>query len=182
MKPWKRVEPTTVTKVGWRTITSKTFIMSNGEKAVFDTIWPDGQECAAVIALTPENKVIIGRMFRPGPELIMDELPAGFVDEGETPEEAVRRELTEETGYEAGEIQYIGESHKDAYYNATYHYFLAFDCEKVAEQQLENEEEIEIHEITIAQLIENAKTDRLTDVPAVMMAYDKLKEIEAEGK
>src|SRR5688572_1745915 len=107
MRDWKRIEPTVVTKVGWRTITSKTFIMSNGKKVVFDTFHPDGQEFAAVIALTCDKKVIVAREYCTGPEIMMDDLPGGFVDEGELPEAAARRELLEETGYAPAEMHYL---------------------------------------------------------------------------
>lgn len=177
MKPWKRIEPTTVQKVGYRTIVTKTFQLPNGQIATFDTMHAEDQEFVGVIALTPDNKVVVARMFRFGPELVMEEIPGGFVDKGETPDESVRRELLEETGYEAGNIQYLGASHKDTYMNATWHYFLATDCRQSdheAEHTPEAEENIEVDLITIDRLIENAKQDRMTDVVAVLMAYDEL--------
>lgn len=177
MKPWQRVEPTTVTKVGWRTITSKTFIMNSGRKTVIDTIHPDGQEFAGVIALTPDNKVVVVENFQYGPEKIMEDMPGGFVDAGETPEAAMRRELLEETGYTPGKVMYLGAYHKDAYMNAKWHAFIAYDCVKVAEQKLEKEEELTIKEISIDRLIDNAKNDRLNDHAAVLLAYDILQEI-----
>lgn len=178
MNEWKRVEPTTVSKVGYRTITSKTFVMPNGETGTFDTMWPDGQQFAAAIALTPDRQVIVAKMFRFGPEKIMFELPGGFVDGDETPEQTVRHELPEETGYAVGRIAYLGASHKDTYMNATWHYFLATDCELSGEQNLEPEEHIDVQLISIKELIENAKTDLMTDAVAVLMAYDKLVEIQ----
>jgi ADP-ribose pyrophosphatase len=179
MKAWKRVEPTTVTKVGWRKITSKTFVMSSGETTVFDTLHSDGQEFAGVLGLTNDNKVIIARQFRPGPELVMEELPGGFVDAGETPEQSARREFLEETGYEVGSMRYLGKFYKDTYMNATWHAFLALDCVLRAPQKLEAEEEdIEIATISIEQLLKNAKTGKMTDAVAVLLAYDTLKEIQ----
>ncbi len=178
MKPWKRIEPTTVTKAGWRTITTKTFVMSDGNEVAFDTVHADGQTFACIIALTPNNQVIVARQFRPGPEKVMDELPGGFVDAGETPEMSARRELLEETGYQAGEITYLGAIHKDTFMNATWHGFLARDCMKQTDQQkLEYEEHVEIDLISIEQLIDNAKNDRMTDHAVVLMAYDELRQI-----
>ncbi|HET6747173.1 MAG TPA: NUDIX hydrolase [Candidatus Saccharimonadales bacterium] len=174
MKPWKRIEPTETTKVGWRTITSKTFVMQSGEQAIFDTVHKDGQEFAGIIALTKNNEVIIARQFRPGPEKIMDELPGGFVDAGETPEEAARRELTEETGYKAGHVQYLGTFHKDVYMNAVWHAFIAFDCIKVTEPAPEGDEEVEVTTITIDEFISRAMHDGMTNHAAVLMAYDVL--------
>jgi ADP-ribose pyrophosphatase len=181
-KPWKRIEPTTVTRVGWRTITSKTFIMASGKKTVFDTLHADGQEFAGVLALTPENKVVVVRNFQSGPEKMMEDLPGGFVDAGEDPEVAMRRELLEETGYQAGSVKYLGKFHKDAYMNAAWHAFMAYDCVKIKDQELEEEEELEVTLISISQLIDNAKNDRLQDHAVVLMAYDELRRIKEENQ
>lgn len=174
MNEWKRIEPTTVTKVGWRTIVTKTFIMPDGQTATFDTFGNEGQEFVTVIGLTPERKVLVARQFRFGPEKVYDELPGGFVDKGEDISVAARREFQEETGYSPNEIEFIGSYHKDTYMNAVWHVFLATGCTKTSEQDLENEEHIDVHLISIEELIKNAKTDNMTDAVAVLMAFDKL--------
>lgn len=174
MESWQRIEPTSVTKVGWRKITTKTFRMPDGEATTFDTLHADGQEFATIIAVTKDKKVVIARQFRPGPELVMDELPGGFVDPGETPEVSAMRELLEETGYSAGNVQYLGAIHKDTYMNATWHVLFATDCEKTAEPEQGYTEHIEIDLISIDQLIINAKADKMTDHAAILLAYDNL--------
>jgi ADP-ribose pyrophosphatase len=178
MKPWKRIEPTTITKVGWRTVVSKTFIDNQGQQHIFDTYCKEDQEFAAILALTTDNKVIIARQFRVGPEKIMDELPGGFVDSGEDKEAAIRRELLEETGYKADTVEYLGGSHKDTYMNAVWHLFFAEGCVQHAGQDLEAEEDVEVSLISIPQLLDNARHDRMTDPVAVLWAYDKLMKIQ----
>lgn len=183
MKPWKRVEPTKTEVISYRTIVTKTYEMPNGHTASFGTVWPEGQEFVAVIALTPDKQVIIARMFRVGPECVMDELPGGYVDTDETIEQAAVRELKEETGYSAGAIEYLGKSFKDAYMNAIWHTFLATDCVRKSSsaQTLETEEHIEVALIPIARLIKNATTGKMTDTVGVLLAYERLKEIAAHG-
>lgn len=177
MQIWKRVEPTNITKVGWRTIVTKTFVMPDGKTETFDTFGSEGQEFVAIIALTTENKVVIARQFRFGPEKIMDELPGGFVDKNEDPEAAIRRELLEETGFTVGTLEYLGAFNKDTYMNAKWHVFFGTNCVLQQAQKLEPEEHIEIDCISISNFIDNAKNNRMTDVPAVLMAYDKLVEL-----
>ncbi len=177
MYPWKRIQPTTVTKVGWRTITTKTFEMPDGKTTAFDLLHGDGQEFACVIALTPENKVVVCLEFCPGPEKVMNELPGGFVDAGENPEQAARREFMEETGYVPDTLSYLGEYHKDKYMNATWHTFLATGCVKVNEQELEAEEHIDVVELSVDEFLINAKNDQMTDHAAVLLAYDELMKI-----
>jgi ADP-ribose pyrophosphatase len=181
MKPWKRIEPTTITKVGRRTVVTKTFLKPNGRKATAYTLYDEGQHFAAVVALTPENKVIIARQFRFGPEKIMDDLPGGALESDE-PAEAAARELEEETGYRPGKLEYLGHDYRDAYGNETLHYFLATDCIKVSEQNLEEDEHVEVALISIDQLIHNATHAKMVDAPAVLLAYEKLQQLKGGAR
>src|SRR5258708_12836834 len=87
----------------WFQILGKT--MREGEEPYYSLKLPD---YAAVVAITEEQHVLIVRQYRPAVEHDTLELPSGLVDPGETPEEAARRELLEETGYEAGEVEVLG--------------------------------------------------------------------------
>jgi ADP-ribose pyrophosphatase len=174
MEAWRRIGPTKVDKVGWRTIVTKTFEMPDGQTAEFHTLAKEHGHCIATIGLTALNEVIIARQFRAGPERIMDELPGGGADEGEDFAVAAGRELLEETGYQAEQIEHIGDVYKDAYTNTTWHYFLAIGCKKVADQTLDNNEHVETVLVSIPQLFENARSGLMTDVDAVFLAYDKL--------
>jgi ADP-ribose pyrophosphatase len=69
---------------------------------------------AAAIALTGDRKVVMVRQYRPAVERYTLELPSGLVDPGEIPEQAMRRELLEETGYQAGVLEPLGSMMPDA--------------------------------------------------------------------
>ena len=56
-----------------------------------------------VIAITEDGKFVMERQYRYGLGCTCHEICAGVMEKGETPEEAARRELEEETGYVGGE-------------------------------------------------------------------------------
>ena len=62
----------------------------------------------AILARTSSGLIPLVRQYRPAVEAYTWELPAGLLEEGESPEEACRRELKEETGLNAERTTYLG--------------------------------------------------------------------------
>jgi ADP-ribose pyrophosphatase len=60
-----------------------------------------GKDFVVIVAVTLTNQILLVRQFRPAVGTVTLELPAGHIDPGETPEQAARRELIEETGHTA---------------------------------------------------------------------------------
>jgi ADP-ribose pyrophosphatase len=75
---------------------------------------PGGVAAAAVLAITDAGEVLLVEQRRVPLGVATIELPAGLVgdiasDAGEDPETAARRELLEETGFEAAHWRHLGE-------------------------------------------------------------------------
>jgi ADP-ribose pyrophosphatase len=65
-------------------------------------------DAVSIIALTKEQQVILVQQYRPAVDCATLELPGGHIKNGETPEEAAKRELLEETGYAADTLALLG--------------------------------------------------------------------------
>ncbi len=168
---WTKLKEKT-TKVGFRTIITKTFKLPDGKIDAYDIVQIG--KTAAVLALTAENKVILARQFRPGPEKILSELPGGFLDSDEDPEEAIKRELLEETGYE-GKTEFVGDCYNDAYSDRVKLAFVATECHKVQQPRLEGDEFIEIVEMTLDEFKKHLRSGQLTDPDIAYRCLDHLK-------
>jgi ADP-ribose pyrophosphatase len=68
---------------------------------------------AAVLAVTDDGRVPLVRQYRPAVEERTLELPSGLVEDGESPEAAIRRELLEEAGCQASDVVELGQFHVD---------------------------------------------------------------------
>lgn len=79
--------------------------LPDGSTSVREVVLHPDAVCAAV--LTPQGQMALVRQYRKPVEKVMVELPAGKIDPGESPEEAVRRELKEEIGMVAGQVQLL---------------------------------------------------------------------------
>ena len=99
----KIIKSATVFSTPWFNIEEKTI---NGLESPYFALTL--LDYVSILALTNENQVLLVRQFRPAVEEDTLELPSGHVEEGETPEEAARRELLEETGYEAKRLKLLG--------------------------------------------------------------------------
>jgi ADP-ribose pyrophosphatase len=66
------------------------------------------QDYVSIFAVTRDGTFPLVRQFRPAVEGFTLEIPSGHVDEGETPEQAAKRELREETGFVANEMILLG--------------------------------------------------------------------------
>jgi ADP-ribose pyrophosphatase len=62
----------------------------------------------AIAAFTEDNKMILTKQYRHPLRKLIYDLPAGGIEDGETPEQAALRELEEETGYTAERLEWIG--------------------------------------------------------------------------
>lgn len=67
-----------------------------------------GPDAVAVAAFTKDNKIVLTRQYRHPFRKVIEDLPAGGIMKGETPQQAALRELEEETGYTADRVEWIG--------------------------------------------------------------------------
>lgn len=108
-----------------------------------------------IVPVTTDNKSIVivqPRVFTK--DGIGVEIPAGYIDDNETPEEAAIRELREETGYVAEELIPLISFYQDQGISSAYnHCFLALGCKKVYEQDLDRDEYIKYLECNFNDLI-----------------------------
>ncbi|MBP89370.1 MAG: DNA mismatch repair protein MutT [Planctomycetaceae bacterium] len=111
-----------------------------------------------VVAMTDDQRVILVEQYRPPIQARVIEFPAGLAGdiagaEDERFEEAARRELLEETGYEVGELTHVFDGTSSAgLTDETVSFFVAKQVRKVAVGGGDASEDIEVHEVPFADI------------------------------
>ncbi len=170
---WKKQSESVVFE-NYRKIIRRKFLLPNGKETDYEVF--DGPDFVVVAAFDTEGKVIMNKQFRAGPETALYSFPSGMVDEGEKPIDAAKRELTEETGFVAGEIEFL-KTVKMNYGTFEQHCFLATNCQPLSQKRLDSTEfiENEIWEVEkLKSVLRNPNENLLAHLDVIYMALDRL--------
>lgn len=109
-----------------------------------------------VVALTTRDELLLVRQFRHGTRELSLEIPGGLIDPHEDdPADAARRELREETGYEAGELRPLGVmTPNPAIFGNRCHTYLATGCRPAGQLLQDQGEDIEVVVVPAARVPE----------------------------
>lgn len=149
--------------------------LPDGRQVVYDLI--DHVDGACVLPIDEDGYAILVSQYRNVLDDITYEVPAGCMDEGESPEQCVLRELKEETGYTANELVFvtktvlaIGTSNEQTYV------YIGKKLEKGRACRDENEF-ISIHRFSASQLKDMIKQGKIVDSKTLIAIYAYLSEL-----
>jgi ADP-ribose pyrophosphatase len=129
-----------------------------------------------VVAITPDEKIVLVRQFRFGVREVTVEIPGGMVDPGEDHATAVKRELQEETGYTSNDWSYLGASQQNpAFHDELCHMWLAIDARKTHAVRPDGTEHIQVELMTpeaVVQAVRDGSFMHAHAIVALSRVYD----------
>ena len=154
--------------------------LPNGSTSTREYIRHPG--AVVILPLLKNWEILLIRQFRYPVGCIEVEIPAGKIDRGEKPVDAVNRELEEETGYRSSKITLLQEIHPCiGYSDEKMSLYLAEDLHKT-KSNLDEDEFLELIPTTIENAIQMVWNGKITDVKAITGLFwaDKLRRKEWE--
>jgi ADP-ribose pyrophosphatase len=137
-------------------------------------------DAAIVFPLTQSGEVVLVRQYRPPLDMMELGLPAGLVEDGESPEEAAARELSEETGYTGGEWEPLGSLASSPSLKDNWAYlFLARGVEVTTAPDPDEHELVEVVRVPVEELLNLVHSGKIissSGVAAILLALERLRE------
>ncbi|MEF8978944.1 MAG: NUDIX hydrolase [Haloarculaceae archaeon] len=143
-------------------IVNETVRLPGGDRTEFDYL-SEGPS-VVVLPFTEDGQMVVVDEWRQAVRRLNRGFPAGSVEPEEDTGAAARRELREETGYEAGTLSHMTTVEPaNGFSDALFHYYIARGCTDTADQSLDDDETISVDTTTLDELVIAARDRELQD-------------------
>ncbi len=157
----KRIDGETLYEGKIIDLVKDTVLLPNGGNSIREVVIHHGG--VTVAALTEKNEVFLVSQFRYPNRGVLLELPAGKLEKGEEPFEAIKRELKEEVGASAEKFYFLGKFNPTpAYCSEIIYLYVATDL-TFGEQSLDEDEFLNVEKIPLEDAVKMVLDGEITD-------------------
>jgi ADP-ribose pyrophosphatase len=143
--------------------------LPNGKTAKREIVKHSG--AVAILPLTNDNKMIVVEQYRKPLERSIVEIPAGKLEPGENPDDCAHRELQEETGFTAKQINHLCSFYTSpGFADEILHLYIAEGLME-GEASPDQDEFIEYRAISLEEAYEMIRTGEIRDAKTIMAVY-----------
>jgi ADP-ribose pyrophosphatase len=173
-KPWKVLASTPVYRADpWLAVERQKIELSDG-RIVDDYHRITLPDFAGIVAQDEDGRFLVTRQYRHGVGRVCLTLPGGALDPGEAALDAAKRELREETGYEAAHWKALGSFAVNANYGCgTAHFFAATGARQTTALNSDDLEDTELLLLSRQELgaaLERGEFAAVAAVAAILLA------------
>jgi len=129
----------------------------------------ESPDWANIVAVTPDQKIVVVHQYRFGVGKTTTEIPAGIIEPGENPQQAAIRELQEETGYTSQNWLLLGKVEANpAFLNNHCYLWMATDVIKTQPTNWDRGEEIGVSEYSLEEVHQAIESGRMINALALL--------------
>jgi ADP-ribose pyrophosphatase len=151
-------------------VTDNHIVDGHGQEVHRFLVETTGATC--VVALDDKRRILLVSQYRFPARSILWELPAGKVDAGETPLQAAKRELIEETGYRARAWKKLATFYTSpGFLGEKMNVFLATNLKPGTRHLDAGEEHLQSEWFTQTQIVEQIKNGAINDAKTIIGVY-----------
>ncbi len=179
LEKWQVKDSIRVFDHRWAKVRRDSCILPDGSE-IDDYYYWEGGDFAQVFALTAESQVILVRQYKHGVKEIVLELPAGMIEAADaSPLVTARRELLEETGFEARTWQSLGVLHVSSAKATTRAYpFLAQIAQWIRSPSLDDDEDIQVIFCSVPEVLDLIAKGIIRDANSIATCFKALQVLE----
>lgn len=146
-------------------------LLPNGETSKREIVEHPG--AVAVLAVTDQNKIVLVEQYRKALEKSIIEIPAGKIEKNEDPMITAKRELEEETGYEAKEMNFLMSYYTSpGFADEIIYLYEAKGLRKLDNPEAGDEDEfVDVLEVSIEEALQLIKEQRIHDAKTIQAIY-----------
>ncbi len=164
---WQTLSEEILDSNTWWSHILRRFRTPDGHEGEYHLVRNDG--AVLIVARDEDGRFVMINEYRYVNDRMSLSVAAGGIEPGETPEESAARELSEESGYEAGTILSVGTcGSAPAIVDETLHIFFATDLKKVGEH---DGEVSEVLSMTASEIDDAVRDGRIWDSHAIAAWY-----------
>ncbi len=143
--------------------------LPNGKSASREIVRHPG--AVAIIAITPEKRMVFVRQFRKPLDKTILEIPAGKLEKGEDPLDCAKRELIEETGYQAEEVNFVNKFYTSPGFADELLYIYEGTNLTAGVARPDEDEFVDLVELTLDEAFERIQTGEIIDAKTILAIY-----------
>lgn len=161
-EPWQRIASRAVYATPWLSVREDRVRLPDGGATLYSVV--ECGQCVGALPFVDDDTVLLVRQYRYVAGRVTWEMPTGGVHAGERPDDAMRRELGEEAGVQAGRLEPLGAYHTSkSVMEETAHLYVARDLSPALSATSDDTEFIGVERVAFADALGMVLSGEIVD-------------------